>query len=363
MFKHSPFPFSILLKHFFFTVSDTTNRVAGPETLCPDNMDNIPKQIKKKLKPGVVKKVKTKTEATGLRVKALRSSKCRIINKIKKSMKKLHKEQVYEPVEGLVVLFDVKRKIYKYFGSGDLVTRFEEGQALATGHDLRISKKSRNFTNISKDPVEKDLYFTPNKYKLPFLGGKDLAFQQKKLLDTLAIDKTMAREKTKNLQNETRPSRKELFAERAGSVGKRGTGACRGRGAGGRGRGTGGRGRGTGGRGRGAGGRGAGGRGAGGRGAQGQGSKRGNMTERNGDKRTKKRKKEDSDSDTEDSDSDTEDYDSDTQDSDNSKGDSDLSMVYENKTDEANHAIGSSIDQDEQLAEHMSSCSETRMMQ
>lgn len=73
-----------------------------------------------------------------------------------------------------------------------------------------------------------------------------------------------------------------LCFRRAGSVGKRGTGACRGRGAGGRGRGAGGRGRG-------AGGRGAGGRGAGGRGAQGQGSKRGNMTERNGDKRTKKR--------------------------------------------------------------------------
>ena len=67
--------------------------------------------------------------------------------------------------------------------------KFETGRPLASGEELKISKRSKDFSDISKVQIDREQLLTPKKYKLPFMDGKSLAKTQKEVLDSLVVNK------------------------------------------------------------------------------------------------------------------------------------------------------------------------------
>ena len=81
------------------------------------------------LKPGQKKRARSREEAMWLKIRSLRMQKSRILKNLKKIVIKL-REQVYEPLDTLFILYEHKTRKFKYFGSGELVRKFEDGEVL-----------------------------------------------------------------------------------------------------------------------------------------------------------------------------------------------------------------------------------------
>ncbi|CAC5391852.1 unnamed protein product [Mytilus coruscus] len=145
------------------------------------NRENIPMVygpgFRKKLKPGKTKPFVSKKQNTQDKIMALRASKSRNIKNLKKIAKNLQQKQIYEPVECLFIVYSKGKKIYKYFGTGHMVNRFEKGQPLAIGTDLKISRSSKDYSFYKKNKIKSDSFLTQNKYRFNFTeeAGKDLA--------------------------------------------------------------------------------------------------------------------------------------------------------------------------------------------
>lgn len=87
-----------------------------------------------------------------------------MLKRINKIVRKLHSEQVYEPVDTLFVLHDKIRNRYTFLGG--------DGEPLSQGIP-KITNESRDFSETEMD------YLTPKKHRLPFTSGKDLAERQR----------------------------------------------------------------------------------------------------------------------------------------------------------------------------------------
>jgi hypothetical protein len=146
--------------------------------------DHAEKQ-KGKLRPGERKKVSSDAEEMKLKTLAQRSKKTRLLRQLKKNVKELQALTV-EPVEAIFVLKEFKTKNFKYFGYGDLVTKFENAKPLSSGKPNK-SRISKVFGKTPVDPL------TPGKYAYSFATGaatSSLKESQQNTLDKVQVDNT-----------------------------------------------------------------------------------------------------------------------------------------------------------------------------
>ncbi|XP_053392208.1 uncharacterized protein LOC128554894 [Mercenaria mercenaria] len=136
----------------------------------------------RKLKPGVLKQNVTEKERQLNRRQAQRMTKSRMIKQLKKINEKLCTLQL-EPVDALFIIHEKRRNKYKYFGSGEIVTKFEKGEVLMTCK----TQRSKVRQVIDKTAVEE---LTPGKYNFPFTSGagETIAKKQQEELSSVRID-------------------------------------------------------------------------------------------------------------------------------------------------------------------------------
>jgi hypothetical protein len=138
-----------------------------------------------KLQPFERKKVSSYEEEVKMKTLAQRSKKTRLLKQLKKKVEQLQ-TLTFEPVEAIFVLKERKTKNFKYFGYGDLVTRFQNGNPLSSGKP--------NKSRISKvfDTRQVDLP-TPGKYAFSFVTGAGSSSRkkgQRNTLDKVQVDNT-----------------------------------------------------------------------------------------------------------------------------------------------------------------------------
>ena len=83
---------------------------------------------------------------------ALQASKCKGIKRLMKAAYKLHAQQVYEPVEILIVIKKTGRgkPNYRYGGHGELVTKFEKHEVLMQKSDSCSYYSDKEFVQKSR---------------------------------------------------------------------------------------------------------------------------------------------------------------------------------------------------------------------
>ncbi|XP_052093273.1 nipped-B-like protein B isoform X4 [Mytilus californianus] len=149
-----------------------------------------------RLKPGAKKRVKTKSDGIRNRKQSLRMKKSRAIKKFQKLKDKLLKEQVYEPVEVLYVIYEKKTKKFKYDGSGFLLRQFENGKPLSKGVPRRNLKDRRSIVDLDMSgSKEKGVKFlTPHKYRYSFALGQAENHEDDRKVQTEDEDVSMVRD-------------------------------------------------------------------------------------------------------------------------------------------------------------------------
>jgi hypothetical protein len=136
----------------------------------------------RRLKPGMEKQNITEEERQLNKKQAQRMRKSRLVNQLKRINKKLCSLKK-EPVDALFIIHEKRRNKYKYFGSGELVKKFEKGEVLMTSKVQR--SKVRQV--IEQSAVEE---LTPGKYNFPFTygAGETIAKKQQQELKSVRIE-------------------------------------------------------------------------------------------------------------------------------------------------------------------------------
>jgi hypothetical protein len=164
--------------HIFF-ISATIETVENFE------MSDHDEKQKGKLRIGERKKVGSYAEEVKMKTLAQRSKKTRLLRQLKKNVEQLQ-ILTFEPVEAIFVLKELKTKNFKYFGYGDLVTRFQNGNPLSSGKPNK-SRISKVFDTTQVDP--------PERWKCTFsfvtgAGSSSLKKGQRNTLDKVQVDNT-----------------------------------------------------------------------------------------------------------------------------------------------------------------------------
>ncbi|VDI20209.1 Hypothetical predicted protein [Mytilus galloprovincialis] len=148
---------------------------------------NDVRTVHRKLKPGTLKTYINLEEERNCRIKALKKSKSRVMNKLKQLAVKLEREQTYEPLDTLFLIRKKGSKIIKSYGYGELKSRFMEGLPLTDEVPYGKRRKKPAMPVVQKDAVIELL--TPGKDNFSFgVGsGRTLAEQQKSQLENLQI--------------------------------------------------------------------------------------------------------------------------------------------------------------------------------
>ena len=166
-----------------YLLTDTTYQI----------MEEDNTQLKyKKLKPGQKKQKTSAQEAASCERQAFRMQKYRQLKNLKKIALKL-KNQVHEPLDTLFIVYERKKKKFKYFGCGELVSKFENGEVLMQS---KANKSRIHFADYEVTTTPDHL--TPGKYSFPFVcgSGKSLAESQKEILTNFPVTATASAEKT-----------------------------------------------------------------------------------------------------------------------------------------------------------------------
>jgi hypothetical protein len=136
----------------------------------------------KRHRPGQMKSTDNEEEKRKNRKQALRQSKSRNMRQLKKIAKSLQKQDV-EPVEALFIIKETSRNIFKYFGFGNIVRKFENGEPLSDDKP-KVSKISKTFDH------EEVQFLTPGKYNFSFMkqrAQKSASATQAEELDHIPI--------------------------------------------------------------------------------------------------------------------------------------------------------------------------------
>ena len=152
-----------------------------------DNSTNDVRTVHRKLKPDTLKTYTNLEEERNCKIKALKKSKSRVMNKLKQLAVKLEREQTYEHLDTLFLIRKKGSTIIQSYGYGELKSRFMEGLPLTDEVPYGKRRKKPAMPVVQKDVVIELL--TPGKDNFSFgVGsGRTLAEQQKKHLENLQI--------------------------------------------------------------------------------------------------------------------------------------------------------------------------------